>query len=256
MLRISDSFWNEIKNIFPVKENKVGRPRHDQYLTLCGILFILNSGSQWRNLPYYYGKPSTVHGWFTIWAQQGIFEQILKLSITKAIARLGAPACFITDTSSSKSPFAKFGNISPVDRKKYGIKKSMVIDWNKIILSITVDAANKHDSKMLIKHLPELKQYIKNAPLIMLADSAFDAKKLRENCAKNNIVLHASTNVRRDKNKKKIYPKGRWRIEQIFGIQQWRRGIKFCWAKFDYNFLALCQFASSIHNFRLAGVFG
>ncbi len=117
----------------------------------------MDSGSQWRNLPVCYGKSSTVHGWFTLWVKQGVFYQILELSITKAIARLGAPACFITDTSSSKSPFAKFGNINPTDRKKYGIKKGVVIDWNRIVLSIIVDAANKHYSKMLLKHLPELK---------------------------------------------------------------------------------------------------
>ena len=256
MLRISDSFWNEIKNIFPAKKTKVGRPRHDEYLALCGIFFIMDSGSQWRNLLSVYGKPSTVHGWFALWVKQEIFNEILELSIAKAITKLGAPECFITDTSSSKSPFAKFGRISPVDRKKYGVKKGIVIDWNRIILSVIVDAANKHDSKMLLKHVPTLKKYIINKPIVMLADSAFDVKNLRENCAKNNIALHAATNKRRDKNKKQTYPKGRWRIEQIFGIQQWRRGIKFCWTKLDCNFLALCQFSSAIHNFRLAGVFG
>lgn len=50
--------------------------------------------------------------------------------------------------------------------------------------------------------------------------------------------------------------KGRWRIEQIFGIQNWFRGIKFCWTKTKKAFLALCQFASLIHNFKLAGIFG
>ena len=254
MLRISDSFWNEIKNIFPAKKTSVGRPRHDEYLALCGIFFIMDSGSQWRNLPNCYGKSSTVHGWFALWIKQGIFYHILERSITKAISQLGAPACFITDTSSSKSPFAKFGNISPVDRKKYGIKKGLVIDWNRIILSIIVDAANKHDSKMLLKHLPILKKYSADKPLALLADSAFDAKKLRKICAKNNIVLHAATNKRRDKNKKKIHPIGRWRIEQIFGIQQWRQGIKFCWAKTQKSFLAFCQLASAIHNFRLGGI--
>ena len=90
----------------------------------------------------------------------------------------------------------------------------------------------------------------------MATDSAWDSSKLRKELVKDNLALHAATNVRRDKTKKKIRPRGRWRIEQIFGIQQWNRGIKFCWTKTKDSFLALCQLVSAIHNFRLAGIFG
>ena len=256
MVRISDNFWNEIKHIIPSKTTKIGRPSHCPLLVLSGVFFIMESGSQWRNLPHYYGKKSTVHRWFTLWVKQGVFSKILELSIDFSLKRLGSPECFIADTTSSKSPFAKFANISPVDRRKYGIKKSVIIDWNKIIFSIILDSANTHDSKMLLGHIPNIKKHIKEKTVVMLADSAFDVKKLRKNCIKNNIALYASTNVRRNKNKQKIYPKGRWKIEQVFGMQQWLRGIKFCWTKLKNNFLAFCQFAASIHNLRLAGILG
>lgn len=45
-------------------------------------------------------------------------------------------------------------------------------------------------------------------------------------------------------------------MEQIFGIQQWSRGIKMCWRKTKESFLVLCQFFSAVHNFRLVGIFG
>jgi len=80
-------------------------------------------------------------------------------------------------------------------------------------------------------------------------------KKIYKFLAKENIALFASTNIRRNKDKRKIYPKGRWRVEQIFGIQQCNRGIKFCWSKIKNSFLAMYQFASAIHNFRLIGIF-
>lgn len=70
----------------------------------------------------------------------------------------------------------------------------------------------------------------------MATDSAWDAKKLYKDLAKENLALFASINVRRDKTKKKIRPSGRWRVEQVFGIQQWNRGIKFCWAKAKDSF--------------------
>lgn len=51
-------------------------------------------------------------------------------------------------------------------------------------------------------------------------------------------------------------PRGRWKIEQIFGIQQWNRGIKICCTKTAEAFLALCQFASGVQNFNTTRVFG
>ena len=254
MLIISDIFWNEIKTIIPQKKSKVGRPPKDVKLILSGIFYIISSGAQWRLLPDYYGKTSTVHGKFRQWTISGCFEKILQTSIDLAIKKFGSPECFISDTSSAKAPFAYFGGKNPTDRAKNGIKKGVVIDTNSIILSVLVDSANKHDSKLLLPHIQNIKKYV-NKPKVMITDSAWDIKKIYKFLAKENIALFASTNIRRNKEKRKIYPKGRWRVEQIFGIQQWNRGIKFCWSKIKNSFLAMYQFASAIHNFRLIGIF-
>jgi len=167
---------------------------------------------------------------------------------------LGDPGCFITDTASIKAPFAQFGGKNPTDRSRNGVKKAIVIDMNRIILSILIDSANTHDSKLLLPHIKKLRKYI-DKPKVMIADSAWDSKKLYTALSRENLALLAATNVRRNKNKVKFTPLGRWKIEQIFGIQQWSRGIKFCWTKTKDSFLALVQLASAIHNFRLVGVF-
>jgi hypothetical protein len=255
MLIISDIFWNEIKQILPEKKSKVGRPQHDPRMVLSGIWYIMITGAQWHKLPDYYGRPTTVHGRFRTWVKSGIFNEILLKSIDIAIQYLGVPESFFTDTSSSKAPFATFGGKNPTDRSKNGIKKGLVIDWNRIILSVIIDSANKHDSKLLMPHIKNIKRFL-DKPKVMATDSAWDVKQLRRELAKLNLALNSSTNVRRDKSKKRVKPKGRWKIEQIFGIQQWNRGIKFCWAKTKESFLALCQLASAIHNFKLVGIFG
>jgi putative transposase len=252
---ISDNIWNEIKEIIPTKKTKVGRPQKDPKLVLSGIFYIMITGAQWHKLPDYYGKPTTVHGRFRIWVKTGIFDQILLKSIDVAVDFLGNPKSFMTDTASIKSPFAQFSGKNPTDRAKRGIKKGIVIDWNRIILSIVIDSANRHDSKLLMPHIEQLKKFL-DIPKVMATDSAWDVKKLRTDLAKHNLALFASTNIRRDKSKTKNRPGGRWRIEQIFGIQQWNRGIKFCWTKTKESFLALCQLASAIHNFKLIGIFG
>ena len=255
MLMISDSVWNEIKTIIPDKKTNIGRPLTDRKKVLSGILYIKVTGAQWRNLPDYYGKKSTVHGHFRNWIKKDIFNKIFNLSIDLAVKKLGDPACFFNDTSFSKAPFARFGGKNPTDRRKNGVKRGILIDMNRIILSILIEAANRHDSTLLTPHIKNIKKFL-NRPKVMVTDSAWDVVKLRKDMAQENIALHASPNVRRNKSKRKIKSGGRWRIEQIFGIQQWNRGIKSCWTKTKDSFLALCQLASSIHNFKLAGVFG
>lgn len=213
------------------------------------------TGAQWIKLPYYYGSKSAVHARFMAWVKSGVFAKILQKSIEVATSVLGSPESFFFDTSSSKAPLAKFSGKNPTDRSKRGIKKGIVIDWNRIILSVAISAANIHDAKLLMPHVPQLKSFT-SKPIVCGADAAFDVKSLRTNLAKNNIVLFAATNVRRSKNKKKLKPGGRWKVEHVFGIQQWNRGIKLCWTKLKETFLALCQFASAIHNFKRAGISG
>lgn len=254
MYMISEVLWKEIESIIPTKKTNVGRPQNDPRTTLSGIFYMMDTGGQWKNLPDYYGNPKTVHGRFMIWIRTGVFEKILQASINTAVKHFGEPECFFSDTSSSKAPFARFGGKNPTDRAKNGVKKGIVIDMNTIILSVLVDAANTHDSKLLMPHIPKLKRFL-SSPKVMGTDSAWDVKKLYKELAKENIALHAATNIRRDKSKRKIKPGGRWRVEQVFGMQQWHRGIKFCWNKIEGSFLALCQFASAIHNFRLAEIF-
>lgn len=107
-----------------------------------------------------------------------------------------------------------------------------------------------------IKKVIPQKKYTTGRPQVMVADRAWDINCLRNSLTKDNIALLAATNVRRDKNKKKFTPWERWKIEQIFGIQQWNRGIKCCWTKTTEAFLALCQFASAVQNFNTTRVFG
>lgn len=255
MLIISDNVWNEIVMCIPKKKSRVGRPLNDVRMTLSGVFYIMVTGAQWRNLPDYYGRPSTVHGRYMIWARSGVFQDILLKSIDVAISQLGEPESFLCDTASVKAPFANFAGKNPTDRAKNGVKKGIVIDWNRIILSILIDSANRHDSKLLMPHLENIERFL-SRPKVMGTDSAWDVKKLYSDLAKRNLVLHAATNVRRNKQKRKLKPGGRWRVEQVFGIQHWNRGIKFCWTKTKDSFLAFCQLASAVHNFKLVGIFG
>lgn len=162
MNMISDNLWNRIKTVIPSKASKVGRPQNDTRATLIKRHFyIMVTGAQWHKLPIYYGKPTKVHGRPMLWVRSRIFNKILDESINYAIEILRLPKSFIIDTSFSKSPFAKFDGKNQTDRTKSGIKKEIVIDMNRIILSVIIDSDNRHDSKLLlIPHLHSIKKFV------------------------------------------------------------------------------------------------
>ncbi len=176
---IPEIIWNEISNVILQNSSRVGRPLKDPRITLSGIFHILDTGSQWRRLPTYYGKSKTVHNRFMQWIKNGVFEQILTVSINATVKHFGAPQAFITDTASIKAPFAKFGGKNPTDRGKNGIKKGIVIDLNRAIFSIILDSANRYDSKILLPHVKNLRKYIEKKPIVMITDSAWDSNKIR-----------------------------------------------------------------------------
>jgi len=54
-----------------------GRPPKYRVM-LNGMLWIARSGSQWRDLPEYYGKWEAVYARFCKWRDDGFFEQIFR----------------------------------------------------------------------------------------------------------------------------------------------------------------------------------
>lgn len=254
---ISDSVWNVIKDCFPVKKSSVGRPPLDKKLVLEGIIFIMNSGAQWRLMPKKYGSKSAVHATFRLWIKEKIFEKIMNIARAEYLKSQSEDwQWFATDTSFSKAPLASiWSGKNPTDRGRQGIKKSVIVDKNGAPLAVYVGPANAHDSKYLFDTINELNKVFVT-PAILVADSAYDTKKLRKKCTKLNIVLLASTNKRNDKNRQNFKSKGRWIVEQFFGIIHWKRGLKICWAKTLESFLSFLQLAAAERLFRLARISG
>jgi transposase len=77
--RIPDDVWNEIKRIIPKEKprNTKGRPAVQFRRVLDGILFVLRTGCQWKEmLPKEYGSGSTCHRRFQEWVRLGVFQKL------------------------------------------------------------------------------------------------------------------------------------------------------------------------------------
>jgi transposase len=77
--RIPDNVWNEVKHILPKEKprNTKGHPAVSFRKVLDGILFVLRTGCQWKEmLPKEYGSGSTCHRRFQHWVRMGIFQKL------------------------------------------------------------------------------------------------------------------------------------------------------------------------------------
>lgn len=83
--RLTDSQWQLIADLFPTPA-KTGRPATDRRLVVDGILWVLQSGAPWRDLPEDDFCPwETVYGLFNLWNATGKLSEILRRLQTNCI---------------------------------------------------------------------------------------------------------------------------------------------------------------------------
>ena len=71
--------WERVKKLLPAERSgKRGRPRKDDRNMLNGMLWIVRSGAQWRELPEAYGPWQSVYARFAKWRDDGTLEAIFR----------------------------------------------------------------------------------------------------------------------------------------------------------------------------------
>jgi transposase len=74
---LSDSQWGLLAPFFPTNGHRGGQWK-DHRTILNGILWRLNTGAPWRDLPQHYGPWKTVHDRLTKVRRSGLLDRILQ----------------------------------------------------------------------------------------------------------------------------------------------------------------------------------
>jgi transposase len=84
----------------PRRPDGRGRPWRDARAVLNGVLWILRTGAQWKDLPERYPPYQTCHRRFQQWVRAGVFERVLQALATDLQERggLALSECFIDGT--------------------------------------------------------------------------------------------------------------------------------------------------------------
>ena len=75
--RLTDEQWELIVDLF-APPKRMGRPPRDRRKIMDGILWILRTGSPWRDLPDSLGPWQTTWDLFNRWNQDGTLDRILE----------------------------------------------------------------------------------------------------------------------------------------------------------------------------------
>src|ERR671911_2311817 len=97
---LSDAQWARLEPLLPPEKPWTGRPNDDHRRILNGILWILNSGAPWRDLPRHYGRVGTVSSRFYRWRRSGVWQRVLEevQALADAEGRVGWELHFLDST--------------------------------------------------------------------------------------------------------------------------------------------------------------
>ena len=103
---LTDGEWALIEPLIPLAK-RGGRPRDVNVREVMnGILYVLETGCQWRALPKDLPPKSTVHDYFMLWEWDGTLERIhheLYVMTRDLEGREASPSAGVIDSQSVKS---------------------------------------------------------------------------------------------------------------------------------------------------------
>lgn len=70
---LSDEAWEALDPHLP--HGRPGKPRVDDRRVISGILFVLETGCRWRDVPPEYGPATTIYNRYNRWSQRGIWQR-------------------------------------------------------------------------------------------------------------------------------------------------------------------------------------
>ncbi len=159
-MKLTNEQWNIIEPLLrkPPRLDKRGKARKNNRDVLEGILWILKTGAQWRELPERYPSYQTCHRRLQEWRDRGIFEKILYV-IAKDMEKRGKiklKECFIDGTfASAKKGALLWARRSVEKAQKSWLFRTKALFQSPSIWPLLLRMKSLWWKKQLPKDLPE-----------------------------------------------------------------------------------------------------
>lgn len=145
---MTDGEWAIIAPLLP-PPRRLGRPREaDLREVMNAVLFVLDTGCQWRALPKDFPARSTVQGYFYKWRDDGTWQEATAKLVVRARHALGRTAAasvgIVDSQSAATTESGGPRGLDPGKRVK-GRKRHIVTDSEGLLLAVLVHPANVQD---------------------------------------------------------------------------------------------------------------
>ena len=146
LYQLPDSLWEQVCTII---EPRARRRKWPLRVILSGIIYLLDSGCKWRQLPPQYGSYKLVWYYFNQWAVCGTLDQLLYVlgrELRRKCGRHPEPSLVIIDAQAVRSA-AGTSQESGYDggKKVKGRKRHLAVDTQGTAMAAGVTSAKLHD---------------------------------------------------------------------------------------------------------------
>jgi putative transposase len=216
---LSDSHWDEVKNVLEPKERK---RKNKLGVVVSGSIYLLENGCKWKGLPPQYGNCKSVWYYYHKWMVFGVLEKLLFTFNEKLLVQQGRekqPSVGIVGSQPVKTPPFTGEEIGyDAGKEVNGRKRHIAVDTQGHVMAVGVTAASVHDKTGAVTLKDDIEDLgrVKN----LIADGAYQgiAPFTANGRIEWEIVEKKATGGRF-----KVLPK-RWIVERTFAwLQKFRR---------------------------------
>jgi transposase len=237
---LTDSQWEIIEKLIDSK-----RKRWHSLRTICnGILWIVYSGSQWRNLESKYPPWQSVYYYFRKWQKTGLWEQILDALVVKERKRQTreeSPSLLAVDSQSIKTVnFVSLDTGIDGAKKLNGRKRHLAVDTLGLPWATLVTAANVSDTAAGCKLVDQLAGKVPRLQKIA-ADHGYKAGFV--DYVNQTYQWQVEIAQRPESARGFVPQKNRWPVERSFGWLNFRRRLAKDYEKTVASSQAVLQIA-------------
>ncbi len=148
---ITDEQWNMIEPFVCASFGKPGRPSEiDRRWIVNGVVYVLRTGCQWRNLPHDLPKSGTIRYYIKIWTDTGTIEHIhayLLTEIRTCRDRDVEPTACIIDSQTVKTAAGIGESGYDAGKQIKGRKRHVTVDTQGNVLNVIVSPGNITDAE-------------------------------------------------------------------------------------------------------------
>lgn len=254
--------FDAIRSFLPAQnKSSVGRPWKDHRTVINGILWILVTGSPWRDLPGEFGKWQTVYGRFRRWRNEGLWDRIFSRLLHRVDKLKGIDrSLWCVDGSVIRAHRSASGqcrqsrendakNALGRSQGGYSTKLHVLTDRVGNLLSVTATPGQSHESREfenLIHQCPLSLHRRASRPDAIAGDKGYSSGAIRSWLSQRQIkdvIPTRSNEKRKSRFPKKLY-KQRNIVECTIGWLKESRRIATRFDKLIQSYLCFVKIAA------------